>query len=140
MDHYIVSFRNGRRRSPPYVSTPSRLVSRRATLDIGERLSKFSAERYQEGTRVNCSDRDRKTSRDNRPNRKEGRIREGAGRASIVRLWPARYGASAIVLASAPQSGWSERARLDLIATRARGWEHGERSRPRLHLAAASAK
>jgi len=44
MDRYIVSFRNGRRRSPPYISTPSRLVSRRATLDIEDRLSKFSAE------------------------------------------------------------------------------------------------
>src|SRR5213594_3195923 len=89
MDRYIVSFRNGRRRSPPYVLTPSRLVSRRATLDIGERLSKFSAERCQGGTRVNCSDRDRKTSRDNRPNRKEGRIREGAGRALAAPRVPA---------------------------------------------------
>src|SRR3989449_10902233 len=60
--------------------------------------------------------------------------------SSRSRLWPARYGASARVLASAPQSGRSERVRLDLIATRARGCEHGERSRPRLHLAAASAK
>jgi len=37
------------------------------------------------------------------------------------RLWPARYGAFAIVLASAPQSGWSERARFDLLATPTRG-------------------
>src|SRR2546427_1956337 len=41
------------------------------------------------GTRVNCSDRDRKTSRDNRPNRKEGRIREGAGRALAAPRVPA---------------------------------------------------